>query len=838
MSPLLIFIVIALYFILLFAVAYTFDKESPWAIKLVGSPLIYSLSLAVYCTSWTYYGSVGMAASSGLSFLAIFLGPTIMICLWWIVLRRMVIIKDRYRITSIADFISARYMKSQVLAALVTIMALFGGMPYIALQFEAVKSTFILLIKTDVRESIWIIDHFGPIIVLIMTFFTVMFGARKLDPTERHRGMMTAIALESIVKLLAFSACGIFATYLLIISHSGGGFQSFLTNPAAAAVLRIHDGGNGYITWSTLLILSMSAILFLPRQFHVAVVENSSVRNILPAMWQFPLYMFLINIFVVPITLYGISSGIPVHLADTYVLRIPVAHGKAWLALFVFLGGFSAATSMIIIASMTLSTMLVNHLLLPLFNVVRPLAFMRRYLLIWRWIGILFILSVGYWFQIKLGQSYALVNMGLISFAAVLQFAPAGIGAIFWPSGSRLGALSGLSAGFLVWFYTLMLPAFIKSGLMSPSLIENGPWGIRFLRPEHLFGLDVLPALSHTVFWSLLFNTGVFVLVSCLCGQQEEERNIALDFKSIFQKKQNVEIEDIEDKSIDIAQKKEALLAVLNDYFTPEKSMEVLDTKLAQMSLQSGESISIVDFSELHRGIEIILAGSIGAAMAHRALSRENVFSMEEKHLLSKAYASILSRLNVSPQELKEKIDFYREREQLLTTHGHELEQRIREKEREIEARTLAEKALKEAESQYRSIFDNALEGIFQASAEGRMLTANPAMATILGYRTPAILVKEVVDIRTHFKIGPGRRDKMFRRLLVGKTVENFEIQVVNATGKVIWLNINARPSLDSQGRLKLVEGIVEDITKRKEAEEKLSRYHGKIEETVQRVSA
>jgi PAS domain S-box-containing protein len=834
MSPLTIFVVIALYFSLLFSVAYIVEKESPWTIKLSRSPLIYSLSLAVYCTSWTYYGSVGMAAHSGLSFLAIYLGPTTMICLWWILLRRMVIIKDKYRITSIADFISARYQKSQSLAALVTLMALIGSMPYIALQFEAIKSTLFLLIKADVGERTWIIDHFGTLIVFIMTFFTVMFGARKLDPTERHRGMMTAIALESVIKLLALSACGVFAAYYLFHGHLKEVLQSLTTNPETAAVLRIGDGGNGYITWTTLLILSMSAILFLPRQFHVAVVENSSTKNILSAMWQFPLYMVLINIFVVPIALYGITFGIPINLADTYVLRIPIAHGNLWLALFVFLGGFSAGTSMIVIASMTLSTMLVNHLLLPLFNILGPLSPMRRYLLGWRWIGILLILSVGYWFQIKLGKSYALVNMGLISFAAVLQFAPATIGAVLWSGGSKLGALCGLSAGFLVWFYTLLFPAFIKSGLMSISLLDNGPWGIRFLRPEHLCGLDALPPLSHTVFWSLLFNIGAFVLISLVFGQSEEERNIALDFKSVTQRKPIVASEHLEDESIDIDVKREALLSVLNDYFPPEKSVEILNTKLVEMSLQSRKCVSIIDFSEFHRNIEIILAGSIGAAMAHRALNRENVFAREEKDRLSKAYAEILSRLNVSPQELAEKIDFYREREQLLTTHGQELEQRIREKEQEIEARTQAERALKEAEQQYRSIFDNALEGIFQASAEGKILTANPAMATILGYPSPAALIRDVSDIRTHFKDAPARRDSLFRRLTVGRNVENFEIQVVNATGKALWLNLNARPSLDSQGRLKLVEGIAEDITKRKEAEEKLGRYHEKLEETVQ----
>ncbi len=678
MTPSILFLAITFYFALLFAVACFVERESPAALRLSRSPFVYSLSLAVYCTSWTYYGSVGKAATSGLSFLAIYLGPTIMVCLWWILLRRMVIIKDKHRITSIADFISARYKKSQSLAALVTLIALIGSMPYIALQLEAVKSTLLLMIKTDTGENTWLIDNSGLLIVLAMTFFTILFGARKLDPTERHRGMMAAIAFESIIKLLAFSACGVFATYHLFHGHPEGFLKSLAINPATAAVFRISEGESGYITWATLIILGMSAILFLPRQFHVAVVENSAPENILPAMWQFPLYMFLINIFVVPIALYGITSGIPVATADTYVLSIPFLHGNTWLALFVFLGGFSAAMSMIIIAAMTLSTMFVNHLLLPLFNTLRPLAGLRRYLLGWRWISILTILSVGCWFQVELGTSYALVNMGLISFAAVLQFAPAALCAVFWPGGSMVGALSGLSAGFSVWFYTLLLPAFIKSGLFTTALLDNGPWGIRLLRPEHLFGLNALPPLSHTVFWSLLFNIGAFVLVSALFGQSEEERNIALDFMSITQTKPMRSIKHSGDDSIAIDWKKAALLSVLNDYFHTDKSEEIISTQLIDMSLHTKKDISIIDFAELYRRIEILLAGSIGAAMAHRALDKENIFSEMEKASLARAYANILSRLNVSPQELAEKIDFYRERERLLITHGQELEETVR----------------------------------------------------------------------------------------------------------------------------------------------------------------
>lgn len=833
MNPLLIFLVIIVYVGLLFYIANAAEKGTAIAGKFERSPIVYVLSLAVYCTSWTYYGSVGKAASSGFSFLAIYLGPTITISLWWIILKRMVLIKNKFRITSIADFISARYEKSQLVAGVVTLIALVGNMPYIALQLKAIKSSFVLILSRDVTASSWVVEHFGPFIVIIMTFFTILFGARKLDPTERHRGMITAIALESVIKLVAFLACGIYVTYFLANGFSEIFNPSFLNHPEAANVLTLGEGGNAYVTWTTLILLSMSAIMFLPRQFHVAVVENSSPRNILTAMWLFPLYMFLINIFVIPIALYGINAGLPVQQADTYVLKIPVSQGHTWMALLVFIGGFSAATSMIMIAAMTMSTMTVNHLLLPVFNYFPPLAPMRRHLLRWRWVAIVGILALGDWFATKIGESYALVNMGLISFAAVIQFAPVSIAALFWTKGSKNGALAGLTAGFSIWFYTLLLPAFVKSGWFDISLLDKGPWGVGFLRPEHLFGLNNLPALSHSVFWSLFFNIGLFVLVSSLFGQSEEESRIAKEFHSTTENVQ-VPIRGIaKERIVDMTEKHAAFLAVLNDYFPPEKSIEVINQGLARLSLFGQKNISIIEFSEFHRCIENILAGSIGSAMAHRALSRDSVFPKMEKTLLSKAYADILSRLNVSPQELSEKINFYREREELLLTHSKELEKRILEKEQEIEARIQAELALKEAELQYHSIFDNALEGIFQASANGQLLTINPAMATILGYESTEALFRNVPDIRNFLQANPARRDEFFSRLLTGNQVKNFEIQAVHASGKNIWLSLNARPILDPQGQLVKIEGIAEDITKRKEAEVKLARYHQELEETV-----
>jgi PAS domain S-box-containing protein len=833
MNPLLIFLVVMVYIGVLFYIAYTVEKDTAMAGKLARSPLVYSLSLAVYCTSWTYYGSVGQVAGSGLSFLAIYLGPTVTICLWWILLRRMVRLKDRYRITSIADFISARYGKSRLVAAVVTVLALVGNMPYVALQLKAIKSSLALITTTESAAGTWIIGHFGPFIVIVMTLFTILFGARKLDPTERHRGMITVIALESVIKLIAFLACGIYVTYFLADGFSEIFSPAFVNHPAAVNVLRLGEGESGYITWTTLLLLSMSAIMFLPRQFHVAVVENSSPRNILTAMWLFPLYMVAINIFVVPIALYGINSGIPVQQADTYVLNIPVAHGNLWMALLVFIGGLSAATGMIMIAAMTMSTMVVNHLLLPVFHAFPGLAVMRRSLLRWHWIGIVAILSAGHWTESKIGDSYALVNMGLISFAAVIQFAPVALGALFWPEGSKKGALAGLIGGFSVWFYTLLLPAFIKSGWLGSSLLDSGPWGIGALRPEHLFGLQALPALSHAVFWSLLANIGLFVVVSWFFGQGEEELRIAQEFHRISEKAILPGRGLSTENTVDMTEKYKAFLTVLKEYFGPEKGQVIVEEALARHALKGRNAISIFEFAEYYRSIESTLAGSIGSAMAHRALNRDAVFSRLEKRLLSEAYAEILARLNVSPQELAEKINFYQEREELLTNHSRELERRIEEKEYQIAARIQAERALKEAELQYRSIFDNALEGIFQASAAGHLLTVNPAMAAILGFDSPAALMSAVPDIRTHLQNDPVRRDMFFRRLATGRHIKNFEIQVTHASGKILWLSLNARPIRDANGQLAKIEGIAEDITKRREAEEKLARYHEQLEETV-----
>ena len=550
-------------------------------------------------------------------------------------------------------------------------------------------------------------------------------------------------------------------------------------------------------------------------------------------MWLFPLYMVLINIFVIPIAVYGIRSGIPVTQADTYVLRIPLQHGDTWIAVLVFIGGLSAATGMIMIAAMTMSTMVVNHLLLPLFSAVSFLAPMRRQLLRWRWAGITAVLSLGYWFETKLGDSYALVNMGLISFAAAAQFAPAVVGALCWPKGSRAGALAGLAGGFSLWLYTLLLPAFSRSGWLDPSFLDNGPWGIGLLRPEHLFGMTSLSPLSHSVFWSLLCNAGLFVLVSILWQRSQEEERLAQEFHATTDREPVPWADATDGATIVVGEKQAALLTALGGYFPEAKCREMLGEIITAMGLGQRKTISVIEYAEFIRKVEAKLAGSVGSAMAHQALTSETVFTAEERARLAGAYADILLRLHISPRELNEKIDFYREREQLLTDHSRELEQRIDDREREIAARVVAEKAMAAAEQKFRSIFDNALEGIFQVSPEGRLLIANPALANILGYDSAADLINAVADIRTLFRGRRRLREMLSRQLQAGRRVENFQIRAVHASGRIIWLNINARPIFDDQGKLLLIEGIAEDISTRKEAEDTLARYHEELEAKV-----
>ncbi len=533
------------YLCLLFAIAYWGDKRADAGRSVVASPYVYTLSIAVYCTAWTFYGSVGRAATTGIDFLPVYLGPTLVAILWWPLLRKILRISKNNRITSIADFIASRYGKSQVLGGLVTIIAVVVITPYIALQLKGVSTSFQVLshypaiVMPEEDTETPLLGDTALYVAALMAAFAMLYGTRHIDATERHDGMVAAIAFESIVKLIAFVGVGAFVTYAMFDGF-GDIFTRAAADPGTAPLLTL-VGGSGYGGWVTLTLLSMAAILFLPRQFQVLVVENVDERHLDKAIWLFPLYLLVINIFVLPLAfagllIFGKDSIDP----DTFVLALPILHGSAAPALLAFIGGLSAATGMVIVETIALSTMVCNDLAMPILLRMPWLRLtergdLTRLLIAIRRGGIVLILFLGYLYFRFIGGSYALVAIGLLSFAAVAQFAPAIIGGIYWRGGNRAGALAGLTLGFAVWVYTLLLPSFVRSGWLPTEFLSAGPWGVGLLKPYALFGLDGFDPLAHSLFWSMVANVGGYVALSLAVRQSPTERVQATRFVAAFQ---------------------------------------------------------------------------------------------------------------------------------------------------------------------------------------------------------------------------------------------------------------------------------------------------------------
>ncbi len=531
---------------LLFAIAYYADKRADAGRSVIASPYIYSLSLAVYATAWTFYGSVGRAAADGVGFLPIYIGPTLMIALWWVVLRKILRISKQNRITSLADFIASRYGKSALLGGVVTVIAVIGIVPYISLQLKAVSNGFLILmhypeiVMPAKVGAMPVLQDTALGVALILALFTIAFGTRHLDAAEHHEGMVAAIAFESLVKLVAFLAVGVYVTFV-IYDGFGDVFARAAANRDLAPMLTPLEGVAGsYSSWVWLTILSMLAIMFLPRQFQVSVIENKDERHLNKAIWLFPLYMLAINVFVLPLA-FGGRLHFPAGVvdADTYVLTLPMAEKQELLALLVFIGGLSAATGMVIVETIALSTMACNDLLMPVLLRMKSLRLNERADLTGLLLGIrrgaiVLILLLGYLYFRLAGEAYALVSIGLISFAAVAQFAPAALGGIFWKGGTRRGALAGLLAGFLVWSYTLLLPALARSGWLPIGLLEQGPWGIALLRPLELFGLKGLDQITHAMIWSMVANIGAYVAGSLSGSPSADETRQASLFVDVL----------------------------------------------------------------------------------------------------------------------------------------------------------------------------------------------------------------------------------------------------------------------------------------------------------------
>ena len=607
------------YLLALFGVAWWADRRAAAGRSVIGNAWVYALSMGVYCTARTYFGSVGRAASGGVWFLPIYLGPTLAMVLAWLVLRKMVRIARTWRITSIADFIASRYGKSRLLAGLVTLIALVGVVPYVALQLKAVASGFALLTGAPADA------HSGHgtalLIAIVLAGFTIAFGTRHLDNTERHEGLVAAIAAESVVKLLAFLAVGGFVTWG-IFSGPGDLFARAMAVPEIARVLQ-PDAARpfAYDQWFALMLLAMLSVILLPRQFQVMVVENVDERHIRRAAWAFPAYLLLINLFVLPIALGGLlyfgSAGGqagPIGLGadpETFVLSLPLAAGSKWLALAAFVGGLSAATGMVIVEAIAVSTMVCNDLVLP--GLLRLKSFAARdltgTLLAIRRAVIVALLLLGWLYFRIAGEAYALVSIGLISFAAVAQFAPALLGGMYWKGGTRNGALSGLLAGALLWAYTLMLPSIAKSGWMDAGFLREGLFGWPLLRPEALFGLVGMDSLTHALFWSLLANAGLYVGVSLMRPPQAAEASQALRFVDVFE-------HDAQDRVFWRGRAQVAeLLELVGRFLGPQRTRALFAEQVrvlggAPLQPQAQADPRLVQYAET------LLAGAIGSASA------------------------------------------------------------------------------------------------------------------------------------------------------------------------------------------------------------------------------
>ena len=600
------------YVIFLFAVAWAAERRADRGqLGWLQSPLIYTLSLSIYCTAWTFYGAVGYAARSGLEFLTIYLGPTIVFVGWWWILRKLVRIGRQQRVTSIADLISSRFGKSNLLGVIVTVIAVVAATPYIALQLQSVTLSFsVFASPTDdgfsppgtEATAVWVAGG--------LALFTILFGTRNLDAKEQHHGIVTAIAVEAVVKLIALIAVGVFVVWGLA---DGPADMIARIGTSELSEWSLQPG-----RWAGLLFAAGAAVICLPRMFQVMVVENADERHLATASWAFPLYLFAMSLFIVPIAVMGLERLPDTANPDMFVLTLPLAEGQGALAMLAFLGGFSSATSMVIVESIALATMVSNHVVMPVWLRLRPAKAVsgdvRRLVLLSRRISIGVVLGLGYAYYRLSGGSTALAAIGLIAFVGVAQFLPAMVFGIFWRGATRVGAAMGMTVGFVVWAYTLFLPSFGPDAVISASVFAEGPWGLNWLRPRALFGVATMDPLLHALFWSMILNTAAFLTGSLFTFPGPVERMQGAAFVRVF------------DTATGSPRGWERGMAEPEDLLVMSQRIMGDDDALVffeSEAKQQGKAGYLPDPTpEFMARLERRLAGSVGAATAHAMMSQ------------------------------------------------------------------------------------------------------------------------------------------------------------------------------------------------------------------------
>ena len=601
------------YVAFLFAVAFFAERRAAQGFGgWLYSPVVYTLSLSIYCTAWTFYGAVGYAARSGLEFVTVYLGPTIVMVGWWWVLRRLVRIGRTQRITSIADLISSRFGKSTSLGVIVTLMAVVAGTPYIALQLQSVTLSFSVFADAGGRP--WGPDELAGgarWVAVGLAIFTVLFGTRNLDSNERHHGIVMAIAVEAVVKLLALVAVGVFVVWGI-----AGGPAQILAEIDASPISRWEQDG---ARWFSLIFLSAAAFICLPRMFQVLVVENVDERHLNIAGWAFPAYLMLMSLFVVPIAVVGLRLLPAGANPDLFVLTVPLSQGQNGLAMLSFLGGFSSATSMVIVATIALATMVSNHIVVPIWLTTRSggeatvSGDVRYVILLSRRLSIAGILLLGYLYYRVSGGGTALAAIGLISFTGAVQVLPALIGGVFWRGATRVGAAMGLITGFVVWSWTLFLPSFDNSAVISDAVATLGPFGISWLRPDALFGIDGMDPLVHGIMWSMLLNTAMFFAGSVFSFPTPLERLQGAQFVNLFDHSTGSQPWRTSAASAED-------LLIMSQRIIGGIEAQAFFQRAADRQGKSGYLPDVT--SEFLENLERELAGSVGAATAHAMIGQ------------------------------------------------------------------------------------------------------------------------------------------------------------------------------------------------------------------------
>ncbi|WP_421950171.1 ATP-binding protein [Pelagibacterium sp.] len=646
---------------LLFVIAYLGDRQTRnRSGGFLRSPFVYTLSISVYCTSWTFYGAVGTAARNGLEYLTIYLGPTIVFVGWWFILRRLVRISHDQRITSIADLLSSRFGKSSTLAVLITVLAVIAIAPYIALQLKAITSSIEAIAGSSEfgRGSLEGWDEVGLAfgVAAGMAVFTILFGTRNVDAKEQHHGVVAAIAFEAVVKLTALLAVGVFVVYV------GGGMDAIFAN-AETAGLNVHAGETFGDRWISMMVLAAAAIICLPRQFQVTVVENSDEKHLRTASWAFPAYMLAMSLFTLPIALFGLTFMPVGSNPDMFVLTLPLAQGQDALALFAFIGGFSSATSMIILESIALSIMVSNHIVVPIMlrltsgDGIGDGHGVRRLILNARRLSIMLILLLGFAYFYLTRGSDALAPIGLISFTGVAQFLPSILASLFWRDASTKAAICAISVGFIVWLWASFMPSFASSSPFVASVMANGPWGIDWLRPQGLFGFDDLDPLTHAVFWSLFLNTTVLILGSLVTNQSALEHVQAALFLNVFRRTSN------EASPLRGSATADDLFLVARRVLGHERAVALFSEEAKQARMPW---TTLEPSSSFIRRLEREMAGSIGAASAHVMLSKvvsgdsislEEVMQMADETQQAIEYSQELEKTSTQLRATAEKLE-------------------------------------------------------------------------------------------------------------------------------------------------------------------------------------